>query len=206
MTRDENPTLDSRYVPLDVAESVWDRVFMVAPLVVVGTREGGTFDLAPKHMATPMGWENRFGFVCSPSHRTYHNAIAAGEFTVTYPRPEQLSFASLAASPTQKRDPRRPVLAELPTIPAPGLVGVFLDGGYLMLECALERVVDDLGPNSLVIGTVVGAYVHRDVLRVSDGDDQLLIAEHPLLAYLHPGRYASIAETMAFPFPTGIER
>jgi hypothetical protein len=50
---------------------VWMRVFTVNPLVVVGTREeSGAYDLAPKHLAMPMGWENYFGFVCTPRHNT----------------------------------------------------------------------------------------------------------------------------------------
>jgi len=194
-------------VPLDVEEPIWDRVFLVSPLVVVGTREGNTYDLAPKHMAAPMGWENYFGFVCTPRHSTYHNVIAAGSFTVSYPRPEQAALASLTASPRQKGGgPEQPVLAGLPTVPASRVDGIFLDGAYLMLECELDRMVDGIGSNSLVIGRIVAAHVRREALRVSDGDDQRLVADHPLLAYLHPGRYASIVETMAFPFPADFQR
>jgi flavin reductase (DIM6/NTAB) family NADH-FMN oxidoreductase RutF len=195
------------HVPLDVHEPIWERVFVVAPLVVIGTREGDGFDLAPKHMALPMGWENFFGFVCTPRHRTYHNAVAAQAFTVSYPTPDQVTMTSLTASPRQPGPgPERPVLRALPTIPARQVDGVFLDGAYLMLECELDRVVDDIGANSLVIGRVVAAYARRDALRVSDGDDQQLLADHPLLAYLHPGRYAEISDTMAFPFPAHFQR
>ena len=67
---------------------VWERVFTSNPLVLVGTKErDGGYDLAPKHIAFPMGWENYFGFVCTPRHGTYHNARREGVFTVTYPRP-----------------------------------------------------------------------------------------------------------------------
>jgi flavin reductase (DIM6/NTAB) family NADH-FMN oxidoreductase RutF len=195
------------FVSLDISEPVWERVFLVAPLVVIGTREGDGFDLAPKHMATPLSWDNYFGFVCTPRHRTYHNAIAAGGFTVSYPRPEQVAMASLTASPRQAAPgPEQPVLRDLPTVPARTMDGVFLADAYLMLECALERIIDDIGLNSLVVGRIVAAYVHRDALRVSDGDDQQLLADHPLLAYLHPGRYASISNTLAFPFPADFER
>src|ERR671938_222319 len=79
---------------------VWERIFTVNPLVLAGTRErGGRYDLAPKHTAFPMGWENYFGFVCTPRHRTYHNARREGVFKVSYPRPTQVVLASLAASP-----------------------------------------------------------------------------------------------------------
>ncbi|NBC23417.1 MAG: flavin reductase, partial [Gammaproteobacteria bacterium] len=45
-----------RRVALDVSRPIWERCFMVAPLVLVGTRdEDGSPDLAPKHMVSPMG-------------------------------------------------------------------------------------------------------------------------------------------------------
>ena len=79
---------------------LWDRVFSVNLLVLVGTRErGGEYDLAPKHRVFPRGWENYFGFVCTPLHATYHNIRREGAFTVSYPRPTQVVLASLAASP-----------------------------------------------------------------------------------------------------------
>ena len=52
-------------------------------LVLVGKREpDGGHDLAPKHMSTPIGWDNYYGFVCTPRHHTYGNiqrGIAAEE-------------------------------------------------------------------------------------------------------------------------------
>ena len=43
-------------IAVDVDRPIWDHFFMVAPLVVVGTLEAdGQPDLAPKHMAMPMG-------------------------------------------------------------------------------------------------------------------------------------------------------
>ena len=60
---------------IDTRRPIWERFFTVAPLVVVGTREeDGSPDLAPKHMAGPVSWQNFFGFVCSPTHATYANA------------------------------------------------------------------------------------------------------------------------------------
>ncbi len=97
---------------------IWERVFTVNPLVVVGTRErDGGYDLAPKHMAFPMGWENYFGFVCTPRHATYHNIRRKGASTVSYPRPTQVVLASLAASP-READGTKPALYALPTFPA----------------------------------------------------------------------------------------
>ena len=52
-----------RGVPIPVDKPVWNNVFTVAPLVLVGTREGGGgYDLAPKHMAMPLGWDNYYCF------------------------------------------------------------------------------------------------------------------------------------------------
>lgn len=83
-------------VDIDTSQPVWDRCFTVAPLVLVGTREeGGELDLAPKHMVAPMGWQNYFGFVCSPTHGTYVNIARTGVFTFSYPRPSQVLYTSL---------------------------------------------------------------------------------------------------------------
>ena len=84
----QNPTTTHPLIELDISEPVWDRFFWVAPLVLVGTREpDGSHDLAPKHMAIPMGWQNYFGFVCTPSHHTYSNVQRSGVFTVLDYRP-----------------------------------------------------------------------------------------------------------------------
>ena len=101
---------------LDVSQPVWDRFFWVAPLVLIGTQEpDGTHDLAPKHMAIPIGWENYYGFVCTPRHHTYANIQREGVFTVSYPRPSQLVLTSLAASP-RCGEAEKPALAVLPSL------------------------------------------------------------------------------------------
>ena len=192
-------------VDIDIDRPIWDRFFWVAPLVIIGTREGEGYDLAPKHMAFPMGWQNFFGFVCAPAHRTYSNAKARGAFTVTYPRPGQLVETSLSASPRDEND-RKPILGSLPVSPARVVEGVVVDGGYLYLECELDRIIDDFGSNSLIVGRVVAARVSEDALRESDGDDASLIRANPLLVYLHPGRFASVGETLSFPFPAGMRK
>ncbi|HSK98710.1 MAG TPA: flavin reductase [Rubrobacteraceae bacterium] len=185
---------------------IWDRIFTVNPLVLVGTRErGGAYDLAPKHMAFPMGWENYFAFVCTPRHATYHNARREGVFTVSYPRPTQVVLASLAAS-RREDDGTKPSLYALPTFPASEVDGIFIEDAYLFLECVLDRIVDDFGENSLIAGRVVAAHVSEDYLRISERDDNDLIHESPLLAYLSPGRYARVAESNSFPFPADFLR
>ncbi|MBT8047751.1 MAG: flavin reductase [Xanthomonadales bacterium] len=202
----QSPVQQQRLIELDISQPVWDRFFWVAPLVLVGTREAdGSHDLAPKHMATPIGWENYFGFVCTPRHHTYSNIRRDGVFTVTYPRPDQLVLTSLAASPRCEGDDKL-ALSVLPVFPAKKVDGVLVAGGYMYLECELDRMIDGFGVNSLIIGRVVAARVAEDSLRIHEGDDQALIHNAPLLAYLHPGRFAAIEESLTFPFPAGMKK
>ena len=157
---------------LDANDSIWERCFTVFPLVVVGTREtDGADDLAPKHMAIPMSWRNHFGFVCSPGHNTYQNIKRERQFTVTYMRPSQTVMASLAATP-RCADGSKPVTQALPTFAAENVNGVFVEDGYLFLECELHQIVDDLGENALIIGRIIAAKAAQDALRSSDQDDQ----------------------------------
>ncbi|WP_263784751.1 flavin reductase [Salinibacter grassmerensis] len=197
-------------VSLDPEQSFWERFYMVAPLIVVGTQnEDASYNLAPKHMAAPMGWDDYFGFVCTPRHKTYRNAVRTGVFTVSYPKPSQVVLASLSASPRvgAPEGPRRkPALNQLPMRAAAEVDGVFLDDAYLLLECTMERHVDDLGENSLLIGAVEAVHVEKEALRVSGKEDEAVICDNPLLAYLPPDRYAAIDETSAFPFPAGFEK
>ena len=150
-----DPASNTELIELAVNQPIWERFFWVAPLVLIGTREpDGRHDLAPKHMAIPLGWDNYYGFVCTPRHHTYSNVRRSGQFTVSFPRPSQLVLASLAASP-RCGDEDKPALAALPVFPASCVDGVLLQGGYLFLECELDRIVDGFGANSLVIGRVV---------------------------------------------------
>ncbi len=194
------------HVELDTAHPIWDRFYWVAPLVLVGTLEpGGGHDLAPKHMAMPMGWDNYFGFVCTPRHGTYHNARRTGAFTVSFPWPEQLVITSLAASP-RFDEGEKPALAALPVTQSRAVEGVLVDGSCLHLECRLHRIYDDFGVNSLVTGEVVRAALDPRAERQADGDDAELLYRQPLLAYLHPGRFAVLRDTQAFPFPAGMKK
>ena len=191
---------------LDTQQPIWDRFFTVAPLIVVGSREAsGDYDMAPKHMATPLSWENYFGFVCTPSHGTYQNIKREQAFTVSFPNPDQVILASLSAAP-RCEDDSKPSLEVLPTIAANSIDGKFLRDSYLFLECELDRIIDGFGKNSLIAGKVVAARVREQALRVIDKDDQDILHESPLLAYLPPGRYASVDDTRSFPFPRGFTR
>lgn len=193
-------------VTLDITEPVWERFFSVAPLVLIGTRDpDGSADLAPKHMVTPVGWDNYFGFVCTPSHNTYKNIRRSGEFTVSYPRPSQVLFASLAASP-RCEDDSKPIIQAMTTMTAKKVDGVFIEDAYLFFECEHHRTINDFGVNSFITGKIIAAYANEDALRESDRDDQSLIHNAPLFAYLHPGRFAEIDESLAFPFPANMKR
>lgn len=201
-----NPGKELRLIELDVAQPVWDRFFWVAPLILVGTREAdGSHDLAPKHMAMPMGWDNFYGFVCTPRHHTYINTERSGVFTVSYPRPSQLVLASLAASPRCGEE-NKPALAALPVFPASVVDGVLLEGGYMFLECELDRIIDGFGANSLIIGRIVAARVAADSERIHEAGDQAMVYRAPILAYLHPGRFATIDKSLTFPFPAGMQK
>lgn len=191
---------------LDVARGFWERVHTVSPLIVVGTKEGDGYDLAPKHLAGPLSWEGHYGFVCAESHATYRNAKAHGGFTVSFPRPDQVVLASLAAAPREGWESDKPILEGLPTFAGSVIDAPLLMDAYLFLECELDRIVDGFGANSLIAGRVVAAHAHEDALVASDEPVAERIRRSPLLAYIDPGRYASIEETHAFPFPRGFRR
>ena len=193
----------SELVPLPVDHQIWERVFCVAPLVIVGSKEPtGEYNLAPKHMAMPLGLSKYFCFVCSPRHTTYHNIRRAGAFTVSYPRVGQVVQTSLSAAPRSENQ-SKPSLIALPTFPASKIDGVLVKDCYLFLECSLHSVLDDFDGYSLIIGNVVAAMAHSNALRHQEIDDSDQIYQFPLLAYLHPGRIAEIRQSTAFPLPEG---
>ena len=199
-------TDNARLIELDTSEPIWESFFTVFPLVIIGTREAdGSDDLAPKHLAIPMSWQNHFGFVCTPRHNTYQNIQRDKEFAVTYMRPSQTVLASLAASP-RCDDGSKPITQAMPTFAAESVKGSFIQDGYLFLECELQQIVDNLGDNSLIIGRIVSARVAEDALRTSDRDDEDLVYTSPLLAYLYPGRFAEIKNSNKLPFPAGFKR
>ena len=167
-------------VSLSLTAPIWEQFFTVAPLVLVGTREeDGGHDLAPKHMALPLGWQNHFGFVCHPSHATQQNAERTGAFTVSFPRPDSVVEVALAAE--SRAGGAKPSLTAIAVSPAGVVDGVLVDDAHLWLECELDRVIDGFGENTL-------------------------IAASPLLAYLAPGRFAAIEQTRSFPFPVHFRR
>lgn len=188
-------------IPLDKATPLWQRVFTVAPLVVVGTKEGDRYNLAPKHMVVPLGTDNYIGFVCTPAHATFQNIQENGFYTISFIHPSQVIIASLAASSRVNEAGDKPGLLGLPMSRARTVDCVLVDEAYLQLECELEKFVGGFGEHSLIAGRVVDAYADERALRISDADEQRVLLESPLIAYVHPGRFAKISETYAFPFP-----
>ena len=206
MGQEMNSYIAKELLTLDSKHPIWSKFFTVAPLVLIGTRdENREYNLAPKHMAMPLGWDNYFGFVCTEEHSTYHNIRRELVFTVTYPRPTQVVLTSISATPRDD-DNFKPALLSLPIFMADEIDGPFVRDGYVFLECSLDRIIDGFGRNSLIIGQIIAAHVHPDALRESERDEGELIFEMPLLAYIEPGRFARISETYAFPFPRDFKR
>lgn len=198
--------MEDRWINIELNNSFWERFYLPFPLVIIGSKEGDHFDLAPKHMAIPLSWENHYGFVCTPRHSTYHNIKKHGYFTVSYPMPDQVTLTSLTASPRTDADLDKSILDQINTIPASKIEGVFLKDSYLMLECKLYKIYDDFGQNSLITGKIIHARAHEDYLRESDKDEQVQLFNHPLITYLHPGRYAVIKNTTVFPLPKDFKK
>ena len=193
-------------VDLSIREPIWDRFFTVAPLVLIGSREAdGGDDVAPKHMAGPLGWQNFFGFVCTPRHATYQNIARDRVFAVTYPKPTQWLETSLTASP-RCDDGRKTSLNLIEKVRSPNIDCPMIKDGYLYLECELDRCIDGFGPNSLIVGNIISARVDKDYLRAVERDDQDVIYRGPLLGYVSPGRFATIQDTRSFPFPEGMKK
>ena len=196
---------ERRLVDIDTSEPVWERFFTVAPLVLIGTMDAdGSLDMAPKHMVTPMGWQNYFGFVCAPSHATCANIQRTGEFTVSYPKPSQVLYTSLAASPRVHGS--KPILEYFDTFAADKIDGAFIDDAYLYFECRHFKTVDGFGDNCLITGEIVAARAEATFIRASELDSQDLIHDSPLFAYLAPGRFAAIDRSNAFPFPAEMKK
>ena len=184
---------------------LWDRVFTVAPLILVGTKEGDGYNVAPKHLATPVGWENYFGFVCTARHATYQNVVEHREFTVSFPRADRIIQAALSAG-ERLDDGSKPTLAAVPTFPAQHVDAVLVAGCYLYLECELDRVIDGFGDNSLIVGRVVAGRARREFVRGSDVDDADLLHRLDPIVYLAPGRFGIVRETYSLPLPAGFSR
>lgn len=194
-------------VKLNIANSFWDQVFTVAPLIVVGTKEGTDYDLAPKHMATPIGQSNYYAFVCTPNHSTYHNVKKTREFSVSFPIPDKIVLTSLSASPRcEDLNYKKSIVDILPTEKCESIDSVFFKDSYLFLECELVKIIDGFDNYSIIAGKIKEAFVNKDYIKVFDKEEYSQIYNNPLLAYIAYGRFARINETFSFPFPKGFKK
>ncbi len=195
------------FIELDVLHPIWGHFYTIAPLVIIGTKEEEGYDMAPKHMVMPIGFDNYFGFVCTPKHGTYQNILRYKEFSVSFPLSDQVLLASLSASPriesVSKSDQ---IVAALPTIKANTIDALLVADSYLHLECELFKIIDGFDKNSIITGKIRAASVHPDYLKVSEKDEQLQLSKYPLLAYVADGRFATVSETFSFPFPKDFSR
>jgi flavin reductase (DIM6/NTAB) family NADH-FMN oxidoreductase RutF len=191
-------------VSIELDDELWERVFLVSPLVLVGTREpDGGYDFAPKHRVVTL--PRHVGFVCRPSHATWRNALREGAFTVSWPAPRRIVMAASAASP-RCEDGEKKALRGLPTVAARKVDGVLVEGCPFHVECSVDRVLDDLGEEGLVLGRIVAACADEKVLRSGAIPDGTLVHEQPLVAYLHPSQFAVIDHSAGFPFPKDFTR
>ncbi len=200
----ETPTEGDQVIELSLERPIWNRVFTVAPLVVVGSRDAsGWHELAPKHLALPLGWDRYFGFVARDTETTHRNVTRDRCFTVSFPNPSSVIVTSLAA-PHGNEEHRRAVVQAVPTVKAVSMDGVFVSDSYLFLECDLDRIVSGFGEYSLICGRIRRAAVSKDSLRLFEQDDQAMLQRHPVLAFLAPERYAILKSIRRFPVPDGI--
>ena len=173
--------------------------------MLVGSKEpNGRYNIAPKHMAMPLGWADRYCFVCTPRHATHANIERERVFTISFPHRFQVVQAALAAT-RREPDGSKPSLRALPTFRATKVDGVLVHGCYLFLECELERLVS-FGDETLVVGKIVAAAAREEAVRGPDLDDTEILRRLSPLAYVNPGRFSAVSETLSFPFPAGFSR
>lgn len=199
---------DENMIELDTEKDIWDKCYTVHSLLLIGSKEeDGHYNFAPKHMAMPMGLSNYFGFMGTPRKSTYRNIQREKVFTVSYPKPEQLTLSSLAAT-RREDDDTKPILDEIPTSPAHKIDGQFIKDSYFQLECKLADIVGKYGEWELIVGEIVAARTVKKMLRPTDSEtkESQLINKNPLLAYLHPNRFSVIKESQVFPFPKVFKR
>jgi flavin reductase (DIM6/NTAB) family NADH-FMN oxidoreductase RutF len=186
---------------------LWEHFYTVAPLVVIGTKEDEGFDLAPKHMVTPVGFSNYFAFVCTPRHSTYQNIRREKRFSVSYVKPDQILLSSIAAIPRcSVEDFPRDVIQHIPTMTSEDGQSIFVEDSYLCFDCDLHEIYDGFDDYSIITGTIRTAFVHKDYKIYSDQGQQGRIYDNPLLVYLAHGRFAEVRKTMAYPYPKDFQR
>ncbi len=195
------------FISLELKDSIWEHFYTVAPLVVIGSKEIQGFDLAPKHMATPLGFSDFFGFVCTERHCTYHNIKKHGRFSVSFIKPDQILLSSLAAIPRcSVNNFSQDITQHIPSVLSEDGEMIFVKDSYAILDCSLHKIIDGFDDYSIITGRIRSAQVHRNYKIVSDEGHQKQIYDHSLLAYIAPGRFANIRETLSYPYPKDFQR
>lgn len=188
--------LPPAFLSLDLEHPVWDRFFSVAPLVVIGSRDDrGHDEFYATHRAGPPGSDNRFCFFVPSDCSTARNVVRRRVFTASFLRPDQVVLASLTAAGSADH----PLTGEIATLPARHVDAPMVHGAYVLLECRVERVIDGFGASSLVDGSIVAAHLDREARRHSEADDYDLLRRRPVLAFVSPGRIATIGHSDALP-------
>jgi len=191
----------NKFYTLDTSSPIWDRIFTVAPLIVIGTKEGSAYNLAPKHMATPIGFDNYFGFVCTPKHATYQNIKDTQEFTVSFPLPDQVVLAALSA--TSRSDDTlgsKPIIKALPSLKATRVDALFLEASYLFFECKLFKIIDGFNENSIITGKIMAAHVDKNYMKTFEKDEQQQLKENPLWLTFQTGALQKLPKRTTFLF------
>ena len=103
-------------------------------------------------------------------------------------------------------DGSKPALRALPTFRRASSTACWSRAaGSIHLECALDRIVDGFGENSLVVGAVVTAHAPEEALRQDDVDDADLHRLPPL--GMHESRpVRGDRQSLSFPFPVDLRR
>ena len=179
---------------------LWSRVFSVAPLVLVGTKErDGTTSLRSTWRCRSAGRASTASSA-APT-RDLQERGAHPEFTVSFPRPEQIVESSFAAG-GRFAGGEKPALAAVPAAPARVVDVPVVEGCSLYIECELERIVDGFGAEQPDRrprrGRRRGAETRCAAPRCDDAD---LVYRLGLLAYLAPGRFAVVRDSTVVPVP-----
>ena len=139
-------------VEISTEAPIWERFFTVAPLVLVATKRAAT--TTSRRSISPCRSAGRTTSASSAARRTrrHRNLEAHPEFTVSFPRGRPDRQSSLLAAGSRLDDRSKPTLAPFRSSRPARWTACSSRAAALYLECALERVIDGFGENSLIVG------------------------------------------------------
>lgn len=184
----------------ELADRMWRQFYQVSPVVLVTTMgPTGRLNVAPKTQVTRIGRGPLIGFGCTPSHHTYQNIAATGEYVIGYPGVDLLDtlarcgrgfsvavadeIAAAGLTPVTAKEVKPPRLAECP----------------ISLECKLLEI-RDYGEYSFIVGRVVVAWIDEEKVVNPERPATEQLAGSPLLTYVYPDHYAALTGAEKFPF------